>query len=319
LLELSRAVGRLARTGRTIHLVLENDDNAASLLDPCEEPPRGAYRAQWNDDYHHAWHTLLTRERSSYYQDYIDRPLDHIVRVLRSGFSYQGDASRHRGGRSRGEPSGSLSPLAFVNFLQNHDQIGNRPLGDRLSTNGDPAPLMAALAVTLLAPMPPRLFMGEEWGSTRPFPFFCGFTGDLAEAVRRGRRREFAEAYAKFGDAVPDPFHEETFCAAVLDWREREEPRSRERLAFVSGLLATRRSEIVPRLAGTRFGDAHRNGSVISADWRLGDGSELGLMANLSSEPATLPAPVRERRTIWSNAGHGRLPPWSVCWTIGRN
>jgi malto-oligosyltrehalose trehalohydrolase len=210
--DLSRAVGRLAsETGRAIHLVLENDDNAASLLDPHEDPPRGAYRAQWNDDYHHAWHTLLTRESASYYQDYADRPLDHVVRVLRSGFSYQGDTSRHRGGRVRGEPSGTLSPVAFVNFLQNHDQIGNRPLGDRLSAKIDPAPLMAALAITLLAPMPPLLFMGEEWDSTQPFPFFCDFAGDLAEAVRRGRRREFAEAYARFGDAVPDPLAEESF------------------------------------------------------------------------------------------------------------
>ncbi|HEY7302072.1 MAG TPA: malto-oligosyltrehalose trehalohydrolase [Xanthobacteraceae bacterium] len=318
--ELSRAVGCLASaTGRTIHLVLENDDNAASLLDPCEEPPRGAYRAQWNDDYHHAWHALLTREAASYYQDYVDRPLDHIARSLRSGFSYQGDASRHRDGRLRGEPSGALSPLAFVNFLQNHDQIGNRALGDRLSANADSASLMAALAVTLLAPMPPLLFMGEEWGSTRPFPFFCDFTGDLAEAVRRGRRREFAEAYARFGDAVADPLAEATFRSAVLDWSEREEPQARERLAFVRRLLATRRREIVPRLAGTRFGSANHNGSVLSADWLLGDGSELALIANLSDEIATRPAPAGQRRRIWGSPENDRLPPWSVCWTIGTN
>jgi malto-oligosyltrehalose trehalohydrolase len=172
LTDLSRAVGQLAsETGRKIHLVLENDDNTASLLDPLEEPPRGHYRAQWNDDYHHAWHTLLTRERGGYYQDYVERPLDHITRVLSSGFSYQGETSAHRHGRVRGERSDKLSPLAFVNFLQNHDQIGNRPLGERLSMLVDPAPLTAALAITLLAPMPPLLFMGEEWGSTRPFPF----------------------------------------------------------------------------------------------------------------------------------------------------
>ena len=105
----------------------------------------------------HAWHTLLTHERGGYYQDYVERPLDHVTRVLASGFSYQGESSVHRGGRARGERSDKLSPLAFVNFLQNHDQIGNRPLGDRLSTLVDPAPLTAALAITLLAPMPPLL------------------------------------------------------------------------------------------------------------------------------------------------------------------
>ena len=118
----------------------------------------------------------------------------------------------------RGEPSGELAPTAFVNFLQNHDQIGNRALGDRLESHGEPEAIEAALAITLLAPMIPMLFMGEEWGSKAPFPFFCDFQGDLAEAVRKGRRREFAGAYAKYGDEVPDPLDPATFQSAVLDW-----------------------------------------------------------------------------------------------------
>src|SRR5205814_846289 len=101
-------------------------------------------------------------------------------------------------------------------------------------------PLTAALAITLLAPMPPLLFMGEEWGATRPFPFFCDFTGDLANAVRQGRRREFAQAYARFGDDIPDPLSEETFRSAVLDWSERDQPQARKWLAFVRELLAIR-------------------------------------------------------------------------------
>ena len=111
----------------------------------------------------------------------------------------------------RGEPSGTLAPTAFVNFLQNHDQIGNRALGDRLESTADRQAIEAALAITLLAPMIPMLFMGEEWGSKAPFPFFCDFEGDLAEAVRQGRRREFAGAYAKYGDEVPDPLEPSTF------------------------------------------------------------------------------------------------------------
>jgi len=316
--DLSRAVGQLsAETGRKLHLVLENDDNTASLLDPLEEPPQGRYRAQWNDDYHHAWHTLLTRERGGYYQDYVERPLDHITRVLGSGFSYQGEASAHRGGRARGEGSGKLSPLAFVNFLQNHDQIGNRPLGDRLSVLVDPAPLTAALAVTLLAPMPPLLFMGDEWGSTRPFPFFCDFRGELANAVRQGRRREFAQAYAELGDEIPDPLSQETFRSAVLDWSEREQSHHRKRLAFVRELLAIRRRELVPRLAGVRFGSAQRDGSVITAWWRLGDGSRLALMANLSGEATQAPRLAGEGRTLWGDIAPGQLPPWFVSWMIG--
>jgi len=316
--DLSCAVGRLAlQTGRKLHLVVENDDNTASLLDPVEEPPQGRYRAQWNDDYHHSWHTLLTRERGGYYRDYADRPLDHLTRVLGSGFSYQGEASAHRGGRARGEPSGALSPLAFVNFLQNHDQIGNRPLGERLSVLAQPAPLKAALAITLLAPMPPLLFMGEEWGSSRPFPFFCDFAGELANAVRQGRRREFALAYAQFGDAIPDPLSLTTFRSAVLDWTERDQPQSHKRLSFVRELLAIRKREIMPRLAGVRFGSAQRDGSVVTAEWRLGDGSTLALMANLSGKAAPVPRLAAEGRALWGEVVSRRLQPWSVAWTIG--
>src|SRR5205807_9529934 len=128
--DLSNAVGKLAAdTGRYIHLILENDDNRASALDAEQDPPCGKYRAQWNDDYHHAWHVLLTGEAHGYYRDYVDDTRNHIARTLSSGFAYQGEASIHRNGRARGEPSGFLPPVAFVNFLQNHDQIGNRPLG----------------------------------------------------------------------------------------------------------------------------------------------------------------------------------------------
>jgi malto-oligosyltrehalose trehalohydrolase len=316
--DLSGAVGQLAsQTGRKLHLVLENDDSTASVLDPREDPPQGRYRAQWNDDYHHAWHTLLTRERGGYYQDYAERPLDHITRVLSSGFSYQGEASAYRGGRARGEPSGKLSPLAFLNFLQDHDQIGNRPLGERLSTLVDPVPLTAALAITLLAPMLPLLFMGEEWGSMRPFPFFCDFTGELANAVRQGRQREFAQANAQFGDESPDALSLATFHSAVLDWKERDQPQSHKRLAFVRNLLAIRRREIVPRLAGVRFGSAHRDGSVIKAHWRLGDGSTLALMANLSGEAAQASRLADDGRSLWGDMARGKLPPWFVSWSIG--
>src|SRR6202023_2324733 len=159
--DLSLAVGRLAAdTNRHIHLVLENDDNRVSVLDPGQDPPRGKYRAQWNDDYHHAWHVWLTGETQGYYRDYTTSPMGDVARALASGFVYQGEASAHRGGQSRGEPSGELDPTAFVNFLQNHDQIGNRALGDRLESNVGTEPIEAALAVLLIAPAIPMLFMG---------------------------------------------------------------------------------------------------------------------------------------------------------------
>jgi len=183
--DLSAAAGDLAaQTGRHIHLVLENDDNRVSVLDAKQDPPRGKYRAQWNDDYHHAWHVLLTGETQGYYSDFQRSPLRDIARALGSGFVYQGEASAHRDGQLRGEPSGRLAPTAFVNFLQNHDQIGNRALGDRLEGMVPSEAIEAALAITLLAPAIPMLFMGEEWGSKAPFPFFCDFKGDLAQAGR---------------------------------------------------------------------------------------------------------------------------------------
>jgi len=317
--ELSDAAGELASaTGRHIHLVLENDDNAASLLDAGEGPPRGKYRAQWNDDYHHAWHVLLTGESHGYYRDYQRAPLHDIARALGSGFVYQGEASAHRGGVLRGEPSRQLAPIAFVNFLQNHDQIGNRALGDRLASHASEPAIEAALAITLLAPAIPMLFMGEEWGSKAPFPFFCDFHGELADAVRQGRRREFAGAYAKYGDEVPDPLSAATFRSAVPDWGARDQPAGRQRLALVRDLLAIRRREIMPRLAGATFGEARAaDDGRLTADWRMGDGARLSLIANLSPRKIAIPPGDMTGTVIWGSEAVSPMPPWFVLWRIG--
>ncbi|WP_407178717.1 malto-oligosyltrehalose trehalohydrolase [Bradyrhizobium sp. STM 3562] len=317
--DLSRAAGELAaETGRHIHLVLENGDNIASLLDTAEEPPRGKYRAQWNDDYHHVWHVLLTGESHGYYGDYQRSPLTDMARSLASGFVYQGEVSEFWGGRPRGEPSGHLAPTAFVNFLQNHDQIGNRPLGDRLESLAGAKGIEAALTVTLLAPMTPMLFMGEEWGSKAPFPFFCDFHGELAEAVRKGRRREYAWAYARYGEEVPDPLDITTFQSAVLDWQSRHTPAGQTRLALVQRLLKVRQREIAPRLSGATLGEAQaREDGLLTASWRMGDGARLHLLANLSSAEITHHATQSQGSPIWGGEPGDRLPPWSVFWRLG--
>ena len=316
--DLSRAVGDLAvKTGRHIHLVLENDDNATSLLDAEQNPPRGNYRAQWNDDYHHAWHVLLTGETQGYYGDYKRFPRRDIARALASGFVYQGEASAHRGGQLRGEPSVQASPLAFVNFLQNHDQIGNRALGDRLEGTAKPEAIEGALAITLLAPMIPMLFMGEEWGSRTPFPFFCDFGGELAEAVRQGRRREFAGAYAKYGDEVPDPLAASTAESAILDWDSCDHTNGRRRLALVRDLLAIRRQTIIPRLAGAAFGEAHAaDNGLLTANWHMGDGARLRLAANLSNDGISRPNAEPAGNPIWGGEIGDIMPPWSVFWRL---
>jgi malto-oligosyltrehalose trehalohydrolase len=317
LTDLSRAVGELAeRSGRLIHLVLENDDNSAWLLDPPADLPRGKYRAQWNDDYHHAWHTFLTGEARGYYKDYRGDEARHLPRMLASGFAYQGETSRHRDGRLRGEASEHLPPTAFVSFLQNHDQIGNRARGERLEVLAAPEPIEAALAVMLLAPFPPLMFQGEEWGSTQAFPFFCDFFGDLAEAVRRGRKAEFAEDYAhQVNDgAIPDPLAEETFRDAVLDWSARERSPHKDRLELVRRLLAVRRAEVVPRLAGVTGGGARSAmaDGILTASWSLAGGTQH-LMANLSDAPK--PGRALLGRPIWGPQLRDQAQPWSVHWS----
>jgi malto-oligosyltrehalose trehalohydrolase len=317
--ELSRSADALAAgTGRAIHLVLENDDNAASVLDPRGAPGTGKYRAQWNDDYHHAWHVLLTGERHGYYADYAEDPLGRVARMLGAGFDYQGEPSPHRGGRNRGERSGALPPGAFIDFLQNHDQIGNRALGERLEVIAEPAALEAALAVTLLAPMPPMMFMGEEWGARTPFPFFCDFHGELAAAVRKGRRAEFADDYARNGDAVPDPLDEATFRAAKLDWSDPESGAGRKRLALVRDLLRVRSSRIAPLLADIAFDPqaTRADGTVLRAGWSHPRAGALRLLANIGAAPVRGPDDWTKSTPIWGGEHGAILPPWSVFWSL---
>jgi maltooligosyltrehalose trehalohydrolase len=166
--------------------------------------------------------------------------------------------------------------------------------------------------------MIPMLFMGEEWGSKAPFPFFCDFKGGLADAVRKGRRQEYGWAYAKYGDDVPDPLEPETFRAAVLDWETCTAPVGERRLALVRQLLVLRKKEIVPRLSRATFDQAKAdNNGLLTASWRMGDGAELRLLANLSSTEITRDAGGKTGALIWGDEVGKVLPPWSVFWRIG--
>jgi maltooligosyltrehalose trehalohydrolase len=317
LAELSRRVGTLAQNaGRLIHLVLESDDNRASLLDPGTVIPTSQYRAHWNDDYHHAWHLLLTGESHGYYRDFADAPRRHLARSLSSGFAYQGEPSPHRAMAPRGEVSAHLPPSAFVAFLQNHDQIGNRPHGDRLTASVPEQALEAALAVTLLAPMPALMFMGEEWGSLRPFPFFCDFHGELAEAVRRGRKREFAAAYGNLAEPAPDPLSPATFAAAKLDWQALHSTRHAARLALVRALLAIRQREIVSYFANSTEHAAQADGPLITAKWSGLAGRNLHLLVNACGEAVPAPGSMPNARSIWGARPRDWVPSWSVFWSI---
>ena len=287
-------------TDRPVHLVLENDRNEARRL-------ARDYAAQWNDDMHHALHVLLTGETRGYYGDYAEHAIEHLGRALATGFAYQGEPSEHRHGHPRGEPSAHLPATAFVSFLQNHDQIGNTPFGTRIGANA-PEPLVhAAAAIVLLSPEIPLLFMGEEWASRRPFPFFCDFGPPLDEAVREGRRREFAH-YPEFADPeaqrhIPDPNAEATFAAARLDWSEPREPEHASWLERYRKLLTIRHREIVQRLDGITPGGEYEllGPAALRVTWRLGDGTRLLLLANFADAPFAMPESVSEGRLLYSS------------------
>ena len=279
--------------GRHVHLVLENEHNGARHL--RSEPGAAGFDAQWNDDGHNVLHPLLTGEHEGYYEDFADDGANKLATVLREGFLFQGQHSDHSG-KARGEPSAYLPPTAFVQFLQNHDQIGNRAFGDRLSTLTDPQALKAATALLLLAPQIPMLFMGEEWWASSPFLFFTGFPSpELAGAVREGRRKEFAH-FTAFQDEsirarIPDPNAEETFRASIPDRTEMSGGVHAEALALHRSLLALRHVEIIPRLLGAKAIDARAVGEkAVLASWRLGDGAVLTLAVNLGPEATQVSA-----------------------------
>jgi malto-oligosyltrehalose trehalohydrolase len=333
--ELAAAVREGPGRERRIHLVLENDHNAARYLTRDEQGRPRHYVAQWNDDLHHSLHVLLTGERDAYYMDYCDRPLAHLMRCLAEGFAYQGEPSRYRAGAARGESTAALPATAFVSFLQNHDQVGNRAFGERLHELIPSTPLRAALSIILLAPSPPLLFMGEEFASRAPFQFFCDFGPDLAATVSAGRRREFARfkqfANPRAQQAIPDPNDPASFQRSRLDWEHLAEQTGQEWLAFYRSLLRLRHEQIVPRLPGMRDGGECRPLGLrgLWVQWRLGDNSRLGLLANMSSasleiDKIDLPAgdlPAgdtlhRYPREMEDWSPPHPLPPWSVVWFL---
>ena len=313
---------RAALPGRQIHLVLENDANQARFLRREPDGHPALYTAQWNDDLHHCWHTLLTGEDDGYYVDYADEPVRRLGRCLAEGFAYQGEPSAHRNGEARGEPSAHLPPAAFVGFLQNHDQIGNRALGERISHLTSPERLALARAGVLLAPQVPMLYMGEEWDASNPFLYFVDFSADeaLSEAVREGRRREFAN-FKSFAEQhgetqIPDPTHEDTVKLSSLDWEEASRPPHADARAAVRRLLEIRAQEVVP-LTKTAFLGADHNlagPGCLAATWRFAGGA-LRFLANFGDRDATPDIGAAER-VIWASPGveraetQVRLPSW---------
>ena len=313
---------------RYVHLVLENDRNRAGLLQD-DMMRDDAFTAQWNDDWHHVMHVLLTGEHAGYYGDFSDCPAQKLARSLMQGFVYQGDPSPTRDGELRGEPSAYLPQTAFINFLQNHDQIGNRAFGERLTVLANPHALRVAQALLLLSPHIPLLFMGEEFGATQPFLYFTSYRDhSLAAAVREGRRKEFAR-FPAFADAatrarIPDPNDVGSFIASIpepladpaetdgFSWRD-----------WTAALLKLRHSHIVPRLPGSSaLGATVVDHTAVGARWRMGDGTTLSIVVNLGEfdvaltlDAVIVPAGADvlfDSGGVLPALGRGALPAWAM-------
>ncbi|MFI7553429.1 malto-oligosyltrehalose trehalohydrolase [Micromonospora sediminimaris] len=276
--------------GRPLSLIAESDLNDPRLITPREAGGHGLH-AQWNDDAHHALHTLLTGERQGYYGDF--GTMECLVEVLTGGFFHTGTWSSFRS-RQHGRPVDPRTPgHRFVAYLQNHDQIGNRAVGDRLSASLSPALLRVGATLLMTAPFTPMLFMGEEWAASTPWQYFTSHPEpELATAVVSGRRAEFAAHGWPPGD-VPDPQDPQTFLRSRLDWAELDKPEHREMYDFHRRLIALRKSR--PELSDPHlFAVEVRHGDQFLVMRRGG----CLVAANLAGKPQRVTLPAVARRVL---------------------
>lgn len=310
LVDLTHIARGQVESGRHIALVAEDEHNRSHLLGGA---PR--FDAQWADDFHHCMHVLLTRESEGYYDGFQDAT-NQLRRVLAEGFAYQGETPPG-GTKGRGSPSGELPSTAFVTFLQNHDQTGNRAMGERLSVLAEPDAVRAATSLLLLTPFIPMLFMGEEYASTTPFLFFTDFHNELADAVRTGRRNEF-RGFSGFKDAaklarIPDPNAPSTFAASA------PEPTDPAQFDWMRNVISLRRKHVVPGIPGCRSEGAEVLGEgAVRAEWTLGDGSRLMIALNLGTKVVDPKMPMAQTIHAEGTADSTALGPNSFFAQLAR-
>lgn len=311
---------RGATDGRHIHLVTENSLNQANWLTRRDDGTPGLYTAQWSDDIHHSLHCAATGESFWYYKDFAGRT-ELLARALAEGLAWQGEFMEHEG-REKGEPSAFLPPTAFVSYIQNHDQTGNRPFGERLTQIVRPEVARALAAIYLLSPQIPLIFMGEEWAANQPFLYFTDMGQELAEAIRASRRNELADALFKETNErpLPDPMSEESFLASKLDWNGIFEGEHARMLSLYRRLIGIRKREILPRLTeiGGNVGTYQMIGpKAFKVNWTLADGAVLALVANLSPDPLE-DVDVWSERHLWLEgfATGTTLEAWSVVFSL---
>jgi maltooligosyltrehalose trehalohydrolase len=294
--ELSAAVDALSgELGRPLFLIAESDLGDPRLITPRKENGLGLH-AQWNDDFHHALHTALTGETQGYYADFGRAPLAAVAKTLTAGYFHNGTYSSFRG-RRHGRPL-DLTRIAghrLLGYSQTHDQIGNRALGDRLAASLSPGLLACAAALTLTGPFTPMLFMGEEWAAGTPWQFFTDHTDpELAEAVRRGRRREFTpHGWAE--EDIPDPQDPATRDRSCLDWSEPQGGVHARVLAWYRELIALRHRR--PDLTDPDLADV-KVAYDESARWLAFRRGDVRVAVNLGTERAAIPLGTRQVRVL---------------------
>lgn len=311
--ELAEEVEALsAHVRRPLTLIAESDMNDARLISAREAGGYGL-TAQWSDDYHHALHVALTGETTGYYEDFA--PLASLVKASTRGFFHDGTFSSFRG-REHGHPIDPRIPTSrLVTFVQDHDQIGNRAAGDRLSQSLDEGGLAIGAVLTLLAPFTPMLFMGEEWAASTPWQFFTSHPEpELGEATARGRTAEFA----RMGwdeSVVPDPQDPETFRRSKLDWAEKDAGSHARMLAVYRELIALRRA--LPGVTDPDFrhvaAEAHED-----ARWFRLRRPGVEVLVNFSADPVGLDVEGGGRMVFTTDqaatltGGQAVLPPRSA-------
>ncbi|MGH2774033.1 MAG: malto-oligosyltrehalose trehalohydrolase [Actinomycetota bacterium] len=311
--ELTTRVRAYAAYARRSHWVIaESDLNDPRLVRSTEAGGFGL-DAQWSDDFHHALHALLTREHNGYYSDF--GTVEQLATALKNAFVYAGRYSAFRE-RKHGRPTTGLPGGRFLGYLQNHDQVGNRAAGERLTLLASPGLLKVGAALVLTAPFVPMLFMGEEWGASTPWLYFTDHDPELGRAVSEGRRREF-EAFGWRPEDVPDPQDEETFARSRLDWSESQRGPHTELLNWHRALIGLRGSK--PDLldddlaaVSVRYDEGAR--------WLVLERGAITVACNLGPKPAEVPLPSSRRVSVLltsahepgADAGAIRLPAESV-------
>jgi malto-oligosyltrehalose trehalohydrolase len=330
--EIAKTITSTIGKERQIHLMIENDRNNRSFLVLKDPDENELINAQWNDDIHHALHVIASDESSGYYVDYVEEssprsPIQHLARCLSEGFAYQGEASTHKDGQPRGEPSHDLPPQKFISFIQNHDQVGNRALGDRLHSLSQPHKLKALTSILLLNPSIPLIFMGQEFDCSAPFYYFCDMEPELGKLIREGRRNEFAH-FPEFASEearrrIPDPLSKNTFFGSKILWHETD--KNFQTLEFYRELLNLRKKHIMPLLRESNNVSSEilsQETDCLCVSWTFGQ-RQVCLLSNLSDSIADLSKHkiACEGETIFSThvnikIANQTLPPWCTLWRI---